>query len=88
MSQHIRTNSTYSTDFKKSGNQCIQKEIVKKQTEVQTLIFDKKEFPKRSDATKWAKAHGFRTDKVDETENSFRLRQKNPNDFISVHILS
>lgn len=55
--------------------------IIIKQTEIQTLILDKDVFPKRSDATKWARDHDFRADKVDENENSFRLRQRNPGDF-------
>ena len=48
---------------------------------VQTLIFDKETFETAADAKKWAKDHDFRSDKVDETENSWRLRQRNPNDF-------
>jgi hypothetical protein len=47
----------------------------------QTLIFSKAEFPKREDAVKWAREHDFRTDKVDETESSWRLRQRDPGDF-------
>jgi len=49
---------------------------------VQTLIFDKKVFPTRESATRWAREHDFRADKVDETENSWRLRQREPGDFI------
>jgi ClpP class serine protease len=47
----------------------------------QTLIFSKAEFPKREDAVKWARDHDFRTDKVDETEHNWRLRQRDPGDF-------
>ena len=46
--------------------------------EIQTLIFSKTKFPKRADATKWAKDHDFKSDSVDETENSWRLRQFDP----------
>jgi len=49
---------------------------------VQTLIFDKKVFPTRQSATRWAREHDFRADKVDETENSWRLRQRDPGDFV------
>ena len=47
---------------------------------VQSFIFDKAKFTEQT-ATAWAKEHGFRSDKVDETNDSFRLRQKDPADF-------
>jgi len=47
---------------------------------IQTLLFDKKKFS-RSQAVSWAKDHDFKSSKVDETENFFRLRQRKPNDF-------
>lgn len=50
-------------------------------TTVQTLIFDKKTFKSREQAIRWARSHNFRSDKVDETENSFRLRQRDPSEF-------
>jgi ClpP class serine protease len=53
-------------------------------TRVQSLIFDKKVFPKSSDATAWARDHDFRADKVDETENSWRLRQRDPGEFVRI----
>lgn len=49
-------------------------------TTVQTLIFSKEKFS-RQQAIDWAKEHDYRADKVDETENSFRLRQREPDDF-------
>ena len=49
-------------------------------TTVQSLIFDKGKFT-RSAATKWAQDHDFRSDKVDETGESIRLRQRSPGDF-------
>lgn len=48
-------------------------------TKVQTLIFSKEKFT-REQARKWARDHEFRADKVDETENSFRLRQFDPSE--------
>lgn len=53
-------------------------ESTKSAMEIQTLIFSKTKFPKRADATKWAKDHDFKSDSVDETENSWRLRQFDP----------
>jgi phage head maturation protease len=50
-------------------------------TTVQSLIFDKSKFD-RKQAEDWAKAHDFRSDKVDETEDSWRLRQREPGDFV------
>ncbi len=48
---------------------------------VQTLIFNKAQFPEQKDATKWARDHDFSADKVDETPNSWRLRQREPSAF-------
>ena len=50
---------------------------LKPTTDVQTLIFPKPKFTEAS-AVSWAKEHGFKTDKVDETGSSFRLRQLDP----------
>ena len=50
-------------------------------TTTQTLIFDKKNFTVE-EAKKWARDHDFRDDSVDETEDSIRLRQQDPADFI------
>ena len=57
------------------------KSLVLKQTEIQTLIFDKARFT-RQEAIEWAREHDFRTDKVDETSSSYRLRQKEPSEFL------
>ncbi len=50
-------------------------------TIIQTLILDKENFPTEAAAQRWVKDHGFRADKVDETERSFRFRQRDPDDF-------
>lgn len=44
---------------------------------IQTLIFDKAVFTLQ-EAHQWCEDHGFRHDKVDETENSYRFRQFDP----------
>lgn len=49
-------------------------------TTVQSLTFSKMEFS-REEAIAWAEEHNFNSDKVDETEKSYRLRQKDPGDF-------
>jgi hypothetical protein len=59
----------------------IENETKADSTTVQSLIFDKKKFTVEQ-AKKWAKDHDFRNDKVDETPDSIRLRQKDPADFI------
>jgi hypothetical protein len=51
-------------------------------THVQTLIMAKSRFPTRASAKKWAKDNGFKGDTVRETTNSWRLRQRPPEDFI------
>ncbi len=45
---------------------------------IQTLIMSKDRFKTAQAAKNWAKEHNFKFGKVDETENSFRLRQFNP----------
>lgn len=49
-------------------------------TKVQTLIFSKDHFDD-GEAGDWARDHGFKAADMEETENSFRFRQKNPNGF-------
>lgn len=49
-------------------------------TQIQTIVFAKENFTLEQ-ATQWAEDHGFRTDKVDETEESYRIRQRPPQDF-------
>jgi hypothetical protein len=50
-------------------------------TQVQTLIFDRFEFPTAQEAQRWARQHGYKSTKVDMTVTSFRLRQKLPSSF-------
>lgn len=54
---------------------------VKKQFEIQTLIFPKSKFKTAAEAKAWAKDKDFKSSKVDETGTSFRLRQKPPGKF-------
>ncbi len=49
-------------------------------TEIQTLIFDKAQFT-QPEAIKWADKNGFKSDKVDETADTYRLRQNDPDIF-------
>lgn len=49
-------------------------------TKIQTLIFDKEIFTEE-EAKDWAKENDFKADNVDETDDSYRLRQKDPSDF-------
>ena len=48
---------------------------------MQTLVLDKEKFPTARAARRWANNHDFISTKVDETENSFRLRQRDPGEF-------
>lgn len=48
---------------------------------VQTLIFSKSGF-KEADAVTWAQEHSFKVEKVDETDDSYRIRQQDPALFI------
>ena len=53
-------------------------------TKVQTLIFNKSKFPTRESAKNWAKEHGFLTETIRETTNSWRIRQRTDTEFKSV----
>ena len=57
------------------------KDQEEKQFEVQTLIFPKVKWDSMEKCKTWAKEHDFRTDKIDETDSSWRFRQANPDDF-------
>ena len=64
----------YWTKFYKGGRIC------PVGTEIQTLIFDKDKFDKKS-AKEWAKKHDFKYGFVDEKEETLRIRQQNPSSF-------
>jgi hypothetical protein len=49
-------------------------------TKVQSIIFDKEKF-KLADAKKWLSEHNKKAPVVDETENTLRFRQEDPDDF-------
>lgn len=49
-------------------------------TEVQSLVFPKSIFSERQ-AKDWARRHGYRVSKWDETTESYRIRQKDPKRF-------
>jgi hypothetical protein len=53
----------------------------KEPTTVQTLIFAKDKFNSSEAAKSWASEHDFKSSKVDETEDSYRLRQRDPEEF-------
>jgi HK97 family phage prohead protease len=48
---------------------------------IQSLIFSKAAFKTAEEAKKWASEHGFKVEGVDETEDSFRIRQRDPSEF-------
>jgi hypothetical protein len=48
---------------------------------VQTLIFDKEHFT-RKQAVQWCKTHDYRSTGVDETEETYRIRQRDPGKFV------
>lgn len=64
----------------KKDDQAKERVVFADPTTIQTLIFDKKKF-NAAEAKAWAKEHGFKNPKVDETEDSLRLRQKDPGEF-------
>lgn len=56
-------------------------------TEVQSLIFPKGKWRSEAAVKKWAKDHDFHSGKVDETEQSWRLRQREPGDFVRMRTI-
>ena len=50
----------------------------KKGSKVQSLILSKSEYPTVSSARRKAKELGFKSSKVDKTDNTIRLRQIDP----------
>jgi len=56
-------------------------EAKRKPLKVQTLIFRRPLFTRKS-AVAWARTHDFRSNDVDETESSYRLRQRDPSRFV------
>lgn len=50
-------------------------------SKVQALVFDKKRYPKASEARAWTGDHGFAGTKVEETAGSWRARQADPGQF-------
>jgi len=63
-----------------NGGLTMKKQICPVGTEVQTLIFSKEYFNKQ-EAKNWAKRNDFRFGYVDEKENTFRIRQQEPEEF-------
>lgn len=57
----------------------------KKSSKIQSLILDKKQFPTISSAKRKAKELGFKSSKVDKTDNTIRLRQIAPNKCVQGH---
>jgi HK97 family phage portal protein len=49
--------------------------------EIQTLVFDKAQFPLQTDAAAWCTDHDYRTDNVAETKDTWRFRQQDGDRF-------
>lgn len=49
-------------------------------SKVQSIIFDKSKWSK-AEAVAWLNEHEFHSDKIDETENTYRFRQEDPSHF-------
>lgn len=49
--------------------------------EIQTLLFPKRHWDSANACRAWMREHEFRSDKLDETENAYRFRQREPGDF-------
>lgn len=56
-------------------------DVLKQAFVIQSVLGRKRRWPSRDAFLQWAKDHDFRTDKVDETRQFWRLRQKDPEGF-------
>jgi len=56
--------------------------VGKQETTIQSLILSKERFETLEEARTWIEENGFMDDKVDETEDSWRFRQRMPDEFI------
>jgi len=54
---------------------------------IQSLILSKERFETEASARKWVKDHDFEDHGVDETETSWRFRQRNPDEFESIRTI-
>jgi HK97 family phage prohead protease len=55
--------------------------------EVQTLIFPKDHWDSAGACKAWARDHDFKAGAVDETEDSYRIRQRDPGDFVRLRTI-
>lgn len=92
LARHYRDNGQEPPEFSRDYSEEDIKDIAEQEFEikarqVQTLIFSKESSPDgvnegngwtREAAINWAKEHEYKSSKVDETENSYRLRQFDP----------
>ena len=62
-------------------------QIVRKQTEIQTLVFSKDKFTEKQ-ARDFAKRNDFKTTKIDTAGPSFRIRQRDPGDFTRLRTIT
>lgn len=61
-------------------NEDVLSELEASGLEIQSLLFSKDKFTEE-DAIAWAKEHGFKSSDIDETEDSIRIRQDDPDLF-------
>ena len=76
-------NSDHEDDGKAGEKDKVKEAVAKvkqEETTIQTIILSKEVFPTLEDAKKWAKDNEFKSDKVDETETSWRFRQIDPSE--------
>jgi hypothetical protein len=59
----------------------VEEQIEAASTTVQSLIFPKDKYKTAKECKDWAKKNNYKNNKVDETGDSFRLRQRDPGDF-------
>lgn len=56
--------------------------LQKQSTVTQSILFSKKVFESKEQVIKWLKFHDKKSDNIDETDNFYRARQRDPDDFM------
>lgn len=55
--------------------------MTEKPTTTQSILCSKSRFSSKEEAAKWVTDHDYKAEKVDETEENYRFRQREPGDF-------
>lgn len=84
MIDEISTIHDFMSEAKEHGDESLLEAQVQQRrgrSEIQTLIFKKSNFPTKQSAQKWARDHDFKSSPVVEKEETWHIRQENPDKY-------